>query len=515
MNASSSIAKLSREQMEARVPTSVRNGQAVAAEELAPQPGAGAGNPAGNQAGNQAGCPLLSLTDDAPCPPTNLSMAMKMLRHGTNTCKLEAAETLCDVAELSTLGVLSKIFDAGAIAPIVSLIRDGVGKQADSALKALSGLVPRQRDCEDSDVEAEHLKMVFNDAVVAAGGVAVFVRLLVNGNASEKLSILAVFYNMLMADKRSDKGLRASIVASGALPPLAFLLGNRSTDDHKWLAAGVVSGLAKNDNYALTQAIVDAGVIPPLVAMLVVGTPDQKENAASATLNLVVTPQIAAVMVAAGAVRPLVRLVASNKTEHHFTFAALALHDIALFGGDDCVWAVANSNSNLFTKAARTISKFRDLLPPEVVSTLLRLLTSTDADVDATEARRQVTRRVRGRWQMAIRSIIKQCRIDAAATAANAAEAARQRAIRKQATDTIKAARAYTARGPSHREPPTKWTIAPLDAADQAKSVAKRAASLDAKAEAMATKRAMDKKKTVHRLEQLRHLHLAAEIGGS
>ena len=123
----------------------------------------------------------------------------------------------------------------------------------------------------------------------------------------------------------------------------------------------------------------------------------------------------------------------------------------------------------------------------------------------------------RRRWHRAVHAVIRQNRTDAAANAANAAAADEQRRVRAQAdaAAAAKQPRSYTAAGPSHKEGAAKWADEPPTATEAAKREVAKAASLEAKAAAIAAKKEAKAQATAERLEQLRCLHVAEEIGGS
>ena len=134
------------------------------------------------------------------------------------------------------------------------------------------------------------------------------------------------------------------------------------------------------------------------------------------------------------------------------------------------------------------------------------------------EAWKQIGRTFyRMRWHNAVRTVIQRNRDDAAANAANAAAADERRRVRAQAdaAAAAKQPRAYTAAGPSHKEGAAKWADEPATAAEAAKHEVAKAASLEAKAAAIAAKKEAEAQATAERLEQLRCLHVAEEIGGS
>jgi hypothetical protein len=120
-------------------------------------------------------------------------------------------------------------------------------------------------------------------------------------------------------------------------------------------------------------------------------------------------------------------------------------------------------------------------------------------------------------WHDAVRAVIKRNRDDAAANAANAAATDERRRVRAQAdaAAAAKQPRAYTAAGSSHKEGAAKWADEPPTAAEAAKREVAKAASLEAKAAAIAAKKEAEAQATAERLEQLRCLHVAEEIGGS
>ena len=73
-----------------------------------------------------------------------------------------------------------------------------------------------------------------------------------------------------------------TIVEAGAIPPLVALLTD-GTDEAKEYASGAIRNLSNGTN---KTAIVEAGANPPLVALLASGTDEAKGNAAAALLNL-------------------------------------------------------------------------------------------------------------------------------------------------------------------------------------------------------------------------------------
>lgn len=120
-------------------------------------------------------------------------------------------------------------------------------------------------------------------------------------------------------------------------------------------------------------------------------------------------------------------------------------------------------------------------------------------------------------WDHFVRAVIARNRDDAAANAANAAAADERRRVRAQAdaAAAAKQPRAYTSAGPSHKEGAAKWADEPPTAAEAAKREVAKAVSLEAKAAAIVAKKETKAQATAERLEQLRCLHVAEEIGGS
>ncbi|CAL1142550.1 unnamed protein product, partial [Cladocopium goreaui] len=118
----------------------------------------------------------------------------------------------------------------------------------------------------------------------------------------------------------------AAIVAAGGIPPLIALVTSGS-DSAKENAVYALANLAWNDENK--AAIAAAGGIPPLVALITSGSDSAKKYAAGALANLTGNSQNEAAIAAAGGIPPLVALITrgSDSAKEH---AARALRNLAV-----------------------------------------------------------------------------------------------------------------------------------------------------------------------------------------
>lgn len=227
-----------------------------------------------------------------------------LLRNGDDRQKGEAARELkCLAIRSQADGLL--IAAAGAISPLVTLLKNGTDDSIEQAAGALATLAGN----------AENIK-----AIAAAGAIDALVSLLRNGTKGHKNAAAGALANLAV---NSTNNL--SIVATGAIDPLVSGLKS-GTNQQKENAAGALRFLAANvSNAAL---IAEAGAIAPLVALLRNGTDHQKQHSLGALTNLAIHPSIKVLIADARAISPLVKLL-RNGTSRHKEKSACVLASLA------------------------------------------------------------------------------------------------------------------------------------------------------------------------------------------
>ena len=127
-----------------------------------------------------------------------------------------------------------------------------------------------ERDEEMSDHESDDVSNATEERIVA------HVNSLRVGTEEQKQYAADALANLAFYNAN-----QAAIVAAGGIPPLVALVRDGTTEYQKRNAAGALTNLASQT--ANRAAIAAAGGIPPLVALVRDGsTEDQKENAANA-----------------------------------------------------------------------------------------------------------------------------------------------------------------------------------------------------------------------------------------
>ena len=210
--------------------------------------------------------------------------------------------------------IVSAIAAAGAIEPLVALVRDGDARGKANAAAALRNLA-----AGDDAIRA---------AIAAAGAIEPLVR---DGDAPGKANAAAALWTLAAG----DDAMKAAIAAAGAIEPLVALVRDGDAQG-KAFAAGALWNLAGGD-VAIKAAIAAAGAIEPLVALVRDGDAQGKACAAAALGNVAASDDaIVSAIAAAGAIEPLVALVRDGDTQSK-ACAAAALW--SLTGGDDAIKA--------------------------------------------------------------------------------------------------------------------------------------------------------------------------------
>jgi len=174
---------------------------------------------------------------------------------------------------------------------------------------------------------AESLRLLaeedqFRSGIAKAGAIPPLVDLVRDGAAGGKEAATRALWN-LACDNAENKVL---IAECGGIEPLVGVLKNGSASTKK-LAAGALSNLAC-DNHDNVLAISHAGVFPPLIELLRTGSPSAKEVAALAVRNLAFTDETVDAITEAGGILPLVELLRSGRSGTEDA-AAAALKNLA------------------------------------------------------------------------------------------------------------------------------------------------------------------------------------------
>jgi hypothetical protein len=264
--------------------------------------------------------------------------AVDMVDHGNakimvdllhTNVKAKAARILANISTFRDVKpYIQAIAQAGAIQPLVMLLDGGIHSEtASNAAIALGNLVPATELAE---------------AAVEAGAIAPLVALLAGGTDSEAAKNAAIALTIISL--YCSEASRDIIVAAGAIQPLMVLLaaGGTEADDAAEHALKVLVNLSfQSDERA--DAIVASGSIAPIVALLARGTESDHAFLAAKLLSYLATDVQARVsrrsearseaIVAAGGVDPLVALLARGVGDDAAIEAADAL-DMLASGSD-------------------------------------------------------------------------------------------------------------------------------------------------------------------------------------
>ena len=235
--------------------------------------------------------------------------------------RLSEAQAKC-AKELKTLSkshAVSPAWASTGIAAVVRLCRDPAAA-ADAA-----------------DTLARLSRRTYDNRIREAGAVPPLVALLSDGlgsNAAVRAAAGALG-NLAYGDEAS----RVAMVEAGAVPLLVALLSGVSESKAAWLAAGALANLA-HENEANKAAIAEAGAIPLLVALLSGGPESEAAGSAALALRnltsdgegeLTVTEAAnSTAIIEAGAIPPLVALLSGGPESTAAGSAADALRNLTL-----------------------------------------------------------------------------------------------------------------------------------------------------------------------------------------
>eukprot|EP00964_Phaeocystis_antarctica_P134605 scaffold98864_cov59-Phaeocystis_antarctica.AAC.6 len=159
------------------------------------------------------------------------------------------------------------IVRAGAVEPLVAMLRGGSAGAQEQAAAALSRLA------DNTD---------YGVAIAQAGATEPLVALLKSGSKGVQEAAAAALCHL--TESLTDADMQVAIVRAGAIKPLVALVRGRSAKAQE-AAAFVLAGLALHnaDNQA---AIALAGAVEPLVTMIRLGSPPTRRAATLALLHL-------------------------------------------------------------------------------------------------------------------------------------------------------------------------------------------------------------------------------------
>ena len=223
-----------------------------------------------------------------------------LLLHKTDiNTQYVVAFTLSDLAV--NTGNQRRITEAGAIAPLVQLLRSRTGRLRFASAQAISFLA------ENSDARAQ---------IITAGAIGPLVQLL--SSSGEGVQMAAATSVRLLASTSAGQ-----VAAAGAIPLLVQLLNSASADVQE-ATLGALMDISFDDD--IKAQVASAGAIPLLAGLLrTSGSPEMQQKAALTLGNLTFSPQpdgeienedaVQSEIVAAGAVEPLVQMLRSGPEE--------------------------------------------------------------------------------------------------------------------------------------------------------------------------------------------------------
>ena len=218
------------------------------------------------------------------------------------------------------------IAKAGAIPPLVGLLTTGTPEARGFAVGALNNLAAsraNQAAIGKAGAIAKIIEMLRTWVREADGGGPSTAH---SQSSEECVSNAAGALGNLAADPANQK----LIVAQGGLPPLVRLIepGSRISASTKAYAAGALWNLAFR-NADNKVSIASAGAIPPLISLLQSGSPDARSNAAAALWNLAVNLNNQVEIGNAGAIPHLAALLSVSSMPEARDHAAGAIGNLA------------------------------------------------------------------------------------------------------------------------------------------------------------------------------------------
>ena len=225
-----------------------------------------------------------------------------LLQNGTDVAKENAAGALMFIAYRNDNNKVA-IAQAGAIPPLVALLQNGTDKMQEIAAETLGYLAFCDLDNGSKNKALIAKGVAISASIAKAGAILPLVALLKNGTDGTKECAVGAL--QALADFNDDN--KVPIVSAGAIPLLVALLQNGYAIT-KEKAAGLLQYLAVDDDNNKVS-IVSAGAIQPLVALLQNGTDQMKECAAGTLGDLAYDSDNRVSIARAGAIPPLVELL--------------------------------------------------------------------------------------------------------------------------------------------------------------------------------------------------------------
>ena len=190
---------------------------------------------------------LVAIAEAGAIPPL-----VALLRNGSADRQEQAAAALGLLA--GNNAVTAATVEADSIAPLVALVRNGRAVGQERAARALANIARGSRANQA--------------AIVEAGGIAPLVELVRNGHAGGKERATEALRNLA----QENAAIQAAIVEAGAIPPLVMLVRDGAVRGHQensgtLLAAQTLALLAGGD-VANQAAIVAADTVDALLGTL-------------------------------------------------------------------------------------------------------------------------------------------------------------------------------------------------------------------------------------------------------
>ena len=251
--------------------------------------------------------------------PALIAGLVKKAATGDAESKEDAAASLKNLAQQNQCEAMAK---AGAIQPLVGLLKTGTSKAQAAAAGALHHLL--KSNAENQQV------------MVEAGGVGPTVKLLTSGGAKVQEEAASA-----LASIGTEVSYQASIVKAGAVPPLVAMLKNGSTAAQAF-ASQALANAANHAGEVSQNLITRLGAVPHLLTLL--GNPDPKAQtpAAGAIAKLAEgNRSVQAEIASAGGIPRILPLLNGRNTEaqvHMDMCMRGHVHAGTCACGDMCTW---------------------------------------------------------------------------------------------------------------------------------------------------------------------------------
>ena len=245
-----------------------------------------------------------------------IQQLVSMLESDSIAASEQAAAAIANLARESTANCTS-IVDAGGIPPLLALLSGESSKAKENSASAITQLASGSRPTQN--------------AIAKAGGIQLLVGVLTasssnkNDNSQGQIETIVLHAIWKMAKKNFPN--QVALVEAGVIPPLVSMLGNASPDVQLPATGGIECLLQSRD---IQAAVVRTGAIAPLCSLSRDGMLETQEQAAAALWRLSIDNAPNKTTISKlGGIESLVKMIVTGGSEKSQRNATGALFSLA------------------------------------------------------------------------------------------------------------------------------------------------------------------------------------------